>query len=43
MTLNELIVRALQASVDQAAAQEFGGGPGMVKADVAVHDGKRLS
>lgn len=43
MTLNELIARALQASVDQATAQEFGGGPGMMKADVAVHDGKRLS
>jgi predicted HicB family RNase H-like nuclease len=43
MTLNELIVRALQVSVDQAAAQEFGSSPGMMKADVAVHDGKRLS
>jgi predicted HicB family RNase H-like nuclease len=43
MTLNELIVRALQVSVDQAAAQEFDSGPGMMKADVAVHDGKRLS
>jgi predicted HicB family RNase H-like nuclease len=44
MTLNELIVSALQASVDQAAAQELGSGPGcLLKADAAVQDGKRLS
>ena len=43
MTLNELIVRALQASVDQAASQELGSGPAMIKADVAAHGGKRLS
>ena len=44
MTLNEMMTRALQASVDQATSQEFGGGSAcMIKADVAVHGSKRLS
>jgi len=41
ITLNELMVRALQASVDQAASPGYAAGPGcMMKADVAVHDSR---
>ena len=41
ITLNELMVRALQASVDQAASPDYAAGPGcMMKADVAVHDSR---
>ena len=44
ITLNEMVVRAIQASVDQAASPESGGGSGrMIKTDAAVHDSKRLS
>jgi hypothetical protein len=39
MTLNDLVVRALRAAVDQRALPDPAGGPaGRVRADVAVHD-----
>lgn len=39
ITLNELIVRALQAAVNQEASPDFAAAPGCgIKADIAVHD-----